>query len=178
MRDLTEDEAIALLKKYSSSEEMFQKILAHVKAVQKVALRIADGCAGVDVHTVSIGSLLHDIGRFQSPSGPQGIIHGVKGGEICRKEGLLEKYALICERHIGAGIPKEEIIKKKLPLPEKDFIPESPEEKIIAHADNLIFGTREGTFQEVVERYRRELGEEYAAAFIKLKEDVEKMTHG
>src|SRR3989338_7278903 len=64
MRLITEEQAISLLKKYAPSEEIFQKVLAHVKAVQKVALQIAERCPGVNMELIIIGSLLHDIGRF------------------------------------------------------------------------------------------------------------------
>ncbi|MBR9698864.1 HDIG domain-containing protein [Candidatus Woesearchaeota archaeon] len=166
---ISEQEAIALLKKYAPSEELFQKILDHVKTVQRAALRIAEKCKDINLDLIRIGSLLHDIGRFETHS----IQHGIKGAEIIRKEGLDEALARIAERHIGAGISKEDIKDQKLPLPEQDFIPETKEEKIIAHADNLIFGDREGTFEEVLERYKKELGEEHLPKFIKLKQEVE-----
>ena len=57
--------AIPTLKKYSTDNESFEKVLAHVKAVQKVALRIASKFDDVDLEIIKIGSLLHDIGRFK-----------------------------------------------------------------------------------------------------------------
>lgn len=165
---ISEKQAITLLKKYSTSETAFNKVLNHVKAVQKVALRIASRHKDIDMNIIRIGSLLHDIGRFTAT---EKITHGIIGAEILRKEGL-ESLARICERHIGAGITKEEIIEKKLPLPKKDFVPKTKEEKIIAHADNLIFGDKEVSFDKVVERFRKELGEYSIKKFIKLKNDV------
>jgi uncharacterized protein (TIGR00295 family) len=174
MKEITEEEAIALLRKYSDSEEHFNKVLAHVKAVQKVAIRIAEKVKGIDMYKIRIGSILHDIGRFSCPPGKDTCKHGHLGAEILRKEGL-DDIAEIAAKHLGAGIRKEDIDKQALPLPSMDFVPETMEEKIIAHADNLIFGDREGTFEEVVERYRKELGEEYVSRLNKLKKEVEEM---
>jgi uncharacterized protein len=81
----------------------------------------------------------------------------------------------VAERHLGAGIPKDEIIKQKLDLPLKDFVPVSVEEKIISHADNLVFGDREGTMEEVIERYETELGNEHADKVKELADEVEAM---
>ncbi len=43
----------------------------------------------------------------------------------------LERHALVAERHIGLGITREEIIRQQLPLPRRDMLCESLEEKII-----------------------------------------------
>ncbi|MBW2999418.1 HDIG domain-containing protein [Candidatus Woesearchaeota archaeon] len=172
---MDEKEAIELLKKYSPNDEVFEKVLSHSKKVQEIALRIAKQIPGVDVEFVKTASLLHDIGRFACPPHTkESIRHGVAGAEILRKEGL-EKHALVAERHLGAGIPKEEIIKQKLDLPLKDFVPVSVEEKIICHADNLVFGDREGTMEEVIERYEAELGKEYGEKVKELADEVEAM---
>ena len=166
-------EAIRLLRKYSNDENSYQKVLNHVKAVQKVALRIASKIPGIDIEKLKIACLLHDIGRFKA-TGKDSIRHGILGGEILRNENL-EEFARFAECHIGVGITKEDIIKQKLNLPEKDFIPKTREEKILAHADNLIFGDREGSLQEVIERYKKELGEAYVDRIKKLKKDIDEM---
>lgn len=174
MKEITEKEAINLLKKYAPSEEAFHKVLNHVKAVQKVAIRIASKCHGVDMYTIKIGSLLHDIGRLICPPGNEGIKHGIVGGKILRKEGLPD-MARIAERHIGAGITKKDIIEQNLPLPKRDFLPETKEEKIIAHADNFIFDEQERCFDDVTNRFRNELGEKYVQRIKRLKEEVDRM---
>lgn len=169
----SEKEAIALLKKYSDSKESFDYVLAHVKAVRKLALKIAKKCPDVDIEIVSIGSLLHDIGRFHKLTGKDRIKHGIIGAQILRKEGLHESLARICERHIGVGILACDIEKQQLPLPKKDFVPETKEEKIIAHADNHVFGSVEKSFEDVLDRFVRELGDEHVARAIALKKEIE-----
>ena len=80
---------------------------------------------------MSIGALLHDIGRALSHD----ITHGFKGANILRKEGLPENVALIVERHVLGGFTSSEAL--HLGLPPKDFLPTTLEEKIVCVADKL-----------------------------------------
>ena len=59
----------------------------------------------------------------------------------------------IIERHIGAGITKDEA--KILGLPEKSYVPQTLEEKIVAHADNLISGTKEVDIDFVIKKWKK-----------------------
>ena len=174
MANITEVKAIVLLKKYAPDEHVCDIVLRHVKAVEKVATRIALQCKNVDLEFVKTAALLHDIGRFKTGKGKHGINHGIIGAEILRNEGLDERYALVCERHIGVGIRKKDVVEQKLPLPEQDFVPETNEEKIIAYADNLAEGKECRIVEEkdIVERYRKELGEEHAKRVIKFHDDI------
>jgi len=166
---MDEKETIALLKEAAGDDkEAFERVLAHVKAVQKVALRIAEKVSGINLETVRIGSLLHDIGRFSG----NGIDHGIKGAEILRNKGL-ETFARIAETHIGAGINEQDIEEQKLDIPKKDYTPKTKEEKIIAHADNLIFGAEERPFQAVYDRFEKEISIKIAERCKKLKEEIE-----
>ncbi|HLC96284.1 MAG TPA: HD domain-containing protein [Candidatus Nanoarchaeia archaeon] len=173
MQDITEAQAIGLLKKHSRNEVSFTRVLGHVKAVQELALEIAKDIPGVDIEYIRIGSLLHDIGRFDTwPDRVQQ--HGIVGAEICRKEGI-PQYASICERHLGAGISKQDIIDQKLDLPLKEYVPITKEEKIITHADNLIAGSKRITLQQCLDRWEKELGHKVAEKVKALAEEVEGM---
>jgi len=68
------------------------------------------------------------------------------GREILEKEGL-PKHGLVCERHIGVGISKAEIISQNLPLPARDMLLLSHEEKIICLADKF-FGKSSGNLSK------------------------------
>jgi len=111
-----------------------EKVINHCCAVRDVAVRIAKK-ANANVPLVEAGALLHDIGR----STTHGVMHAVEGVKIARRYGLPLDIMYIIERHLGAGIPQDEAI--QLGLPPKDYLPETLEEKIVAHADNLIHGT-------------------------------------
>ena len=63
----------------------------------------------------------------------------------------------IIERHIGAGITESEA--EKLGLPKKSYVPETIEEKIVAHADNLTSGSREVDLDFVIAKWQRNIDE-------------------
>ena len=121
-------EALALLKKYGASED----VIRHVKKVRDYAVEIAEQNPSADRELVEAGALLHDIGRART----HGIDHAVAGAEILRSEDVDERIVRIVERHVGAGLTKDEAV--YLGLPPKDYLPETIEEKIVCHADNLI----------------------------------------
>ncbi len=149
-----------------------RRIFEHCKEVAKLAFEISERInADVDKRTILLGAFLHDIGRCKTHS----IKHGVVGAEIARKLGVEEKIAKIIERHIGAGIDKNEA--KKLGLPEKDYIPESLEEKIVAYADKLIYGVKRISFEEALERFKNILGEDHASVkrFIRLHKEISEL---
>ena len=122
---------IELLKKENTPEN----VINHCKAVYKKAMKIASNFDNVNVDLIKKGALLHDIGRSKT----HGITHAIEGVKIAKKYGYSEDVLNIIERHIGAGITKEEAI--GLGLPEKYYMPQTLEEKIVAHADNLISGS-------------------------------------
>jgi tRNA (cytidine56-2'-O)-methyltransferase len=120
-------ECIQLLRDQGCSES----VVKHCQAVRDLAGQIAL-CAKADVELVEVGSLLHDIGRGKT----HGITHAIVGAGIARSLDLPSEIVNIIERHLGAGIPREEAV--SLGLPDKDLIPITLEEKIVTHADNLI----------------------------------------
>lgn len=173
--EMNEEKAIELLRKYAPDKRTFKIVLAHCKKGQEIALRIAADIPKADKEFIKVASILHDIGRFKCPpKTKENIKHGIIGAEILRKEGL-DKYARVAERHLGAGITKDDIKKQKLNLPLKDYVPKTIEEKIIAYADNLVFGNKEGTIQHVIERFSKEIGKECAERVKKLHNEIEKL---
>ena len=170
---LTEKEAIGLLKKYSPDKKSLDAVLAHSMAVQRIALRIARKVPKADIEFIRVATILHDIGRFKYKPGNKDMIkHGIEGAKILLNKGIDKSFANVCERHLGCGINKKDIKEQKLPLPIKCYVPYSINEKIISYADSLVFGSREGTKKEVVNRYRKELGERYAERFKKQHEEI------
>ena len=115
-------------------------VIAHCKKVAMVASRYKG--ESVDKELVYAGSMMHDIGRSVTHS----IEHASIGGNICHKLNISKEITHIVERHTGAGLSEDESV--LLGLPPKQVIPETLEEKIVAHADNLVKGTREISIYE------------------------------
>ena len=174
---MNEKEAIDLLKKSGCSPD----VIEHCKIVASYAREIAFDirkCAlkrgvqvNIDIDLVFAGGLLHDIGRSKT----HGIFHAVEGAGIALNYGLDKKLVNIIERHIGAGIPEEEAV--DLGLPAKDYVPLTLEEKIVAHADNLVSGTRVGSPDELVARLmKKDLDEKIIQRIIELNNEICAMT--
>ena len=155
------DECLEMLSKCGCSDE----VIRHCKAVRDLAVRIAKK-AGADVDLVEAGALLHDIGRCIT----HGVPHGIEGGKIARKLELPDEVVHIIERHIGAGLPAKEA--KKLGLPERDFIPETLEEKIVCHADNLVDNNETQNIEYEVERALNDGFESYARRLVALHREL------
>ena len=155
---------IEILKK----EKTPPNVIDHSVAVCKKAFEIAQNFPQANLELIEKGALLHDIGRSRT----HGIKHAVAGVEIAREYGYSEDVLNIIERHIGAGITKEEA--KNLGLFEKSYVPQSLEEKIVTHADNLISGTKEVDVDFVIEKWksRMENPDDNIKRLIKLDEEL------
>ena len=138
---------IELLERENTPEN----VIDHCKAVYKKAMEIAANFDNVDYDLIRKGALLHDIGRSKTHS----IKHAIEGVEIAKKYGYSEDVLNIIERHIGAGITEEESV--KLGLPKKSYLPQTLEEKIVAHADNLISGSEEVDVDFVIRKWKRRI---------------------
>ena len=151
------------------------EVVAHCLAVRDVAIRIATSIyrtgTGVDLDLVAAGSVLHDIGR----SITHGMGHADAGGTICRNLGLDDRICHIVERHIGAGLTADE--RRTLGLPAADRLPVTLEEKIVAHADNMVKGTRVISRDEFIASLER-FPESTRMRFIHLAEELDLLSSG
>lgn len=119
-------------------------LLSHSRAVAAEALAIA-ARKGLPLAAgdIEAAAMLHDIGiiRTHAPSiDCHGTLpylcHGVAGADILRAAGAPERYALVAERHTGAGLTHDEIVAAELPLPlDRSYMPESLLEQLICYAD-------------------------------------------
>ena len=157
----TPERCIELLQENGCSDE----VIKHCMAVRDVAVRIAKK-ANADIKLVEAGALLHDIGRSKTHE----ILHAVEGVRIARRIGLPLSILYIIERHLGAGISKEEAV--KLGLPEKDYIPETLEEKIVAHADNLIQNCKRQKIEDEIRQAKEKGLEQVAQRLISLHKEL------
>jgi len=138
-------------KELLQKEHTPENVISHCEAVYQKAMKIASNFDNVDTDLIRKGALLHDIGRSKTHD----ITHAIVGVEIAKKYGYNQDVLNIIERHIGAGITEEE--SKKLGLPEKSYIPQTLEEKIVAHADNLVSGSEEVDVEYVIKKWKRRI---------------------
>ncbi|MBR4526994.1 MAG: HD domain-containing protein [Bacteroidaceae bacterium] len=132
-------------KYYAGQPELEQILLKHSEDVAQKVLEIAEAHPEfhLDSQFLYEAAMLHDIGILyvDAPGicchGTKPYIcHGMLGAELLRNEGL-PAHARVAERHTGTGLTKEEILRQSLPLPPRDFVPETLEEKIICYADKF-----------------------------------------
>ncbi|HEY9551500.1 MAG TPA: HD domain-containing protein [Prevotella sp.] len=150
----------ALINKYyTTNNELKHILLTHSRCVANKALHLLDRHPelNADRRFVEEAAMLHDIGiikcnapGIQCHGTEPYICHGILGAELLRHEGY-ERHARVCERHTGAGITLQQIETRKLPLPHRDFSPETIEEQLICYADKFFSKThldREKTMEQ------------------------------
>ena len=125
-------------------------LLTHSRSVADKALWIADKHPELNLDKAFLeeAAMLHDIGIFLTDApgifcfgDKPYICHGYLGADLLREEGF-PRHALVCERHTGAGISAESIIKQDLPIPHREMLPVSMEEQVICFADKFFSKTR------------------------------------
>lgn len=149
---------------YSNNPALLATVLRHSENVARKALTCAE-IKGLDIDRdfVYCASMLHDIGvvKCHAPAilcnGDNNYIcHGIEGRKILEKEGL-HKIALVCERHTGSGLSKAEIKKNGLPLPLRDMMPITLEEKLICYADKFFSKSGDLDKEKTIEEIQNQL---------------------
>ncbi len=151
---------------YPAEPKLKELLFTHSRCVADKALGLGrrlmlkDPSLNLNLQFIEEAAMLHDIGIQNCDA--HGIYcygdlpyicHGVEGSRILAEAGLF-RHALVCERHTGSGLTAEEIEEEALPLPARDMLPVTPEEKIICYADkffskNPLSLRREKTLEEV-----------------------------
>ena len=160
---------------YRKSPKLRKLLIRHSKDVAdkalSVALRHPELC--IDRQFVFEAAMLHDIGVFKTKAhaihcfGDEPYMrHGILGADLLRNEGL-PRHALVCERHIGVGLTKDDILARNLPLPYADFVPVSIEEQVVCFADCFFSKTKPekekpvGVIQRELEKYGSRVREQF-----------------
>jgi len=125
-----------------------KRVVIHCATVRAVAEEIAKGIPIANMKLVIAGALLHDIGRSQIHS----IMHAYVGAQIAAEHGLSQEIVDIIRKHTGAGLDQEDV--RELGLPPGDYMPRTLEEKIVAHADNMVSDNRVVVHQFSVDKLR------------------------
>jgi len=173
---------------YDPGSELYHVLVVHSVLVARRARQIAEEyllrhpAAGIDLDFLTEAALLHDIGisechapRIRCEGGEPYIRHGVIGSRILQEAGL-PRHALVCERHTGAGITMEEVVQLHLPLPEKDYLPVSLEEKIVCVADKFFGKTPSKLWtkekNEKVEKSLAKHGQAVLERWLRLRNEI------
>lgn len=141
----TRDECFKILRSVGCPEQVIDHVLVVTELALLISNRFIEIGIKVDLELINAGGLLHDIGRANT----HGVTHAVEGSKLAKKLGLPKEIVKIIERHIGAGILKEDA--KVLGLPIKDYTPRTLEERIISHADNLVEHNKRVKIQRSIE---------------------------
>lgn len=169
-------DAQRIIDKYYPEDDQLRRIfLSHSGSVADMAVSIAERHPELRADTAFVreAALLHDIGIFlcDAPSiachGTEPYIrHGLLGARLMRGEGY-PRHARVCERHTGAGISLRNILAQQLPLPHRDFLPETVEEQIVCFADKFFSKTHLGVCRtpEQARAKLQRFGEEGLARF-------------
>lgn len=149
-------------REYPPGTALFETFVVHSYLVAKLACELARS-SGADVTFVYEAAWLHDIGiKYTDAPGINCVgsepylRHGVIGRALCDEAGL-PRHGLVCERHVGTGLSAQEIERDGLPLPIRDMLCESLEEKVVCYAD-LFYSKSSAerfTFERVIERIDR-----------------------
>ena len=150
-------------------------VLDHARAVEGLAVAMARAAKAsgnmVDEPLVSMGALLHDIGRSVS----HGVDHASIGARILREDHWPPPLVDIVERHTGAGIDEAEAA--QLGLPVKDYTPRTLEERLVAHADNLLSGVKRLDLGQVLEKYHAQGLDDAGAKIERLHRELGQLLH-
>ena len=159
------DPLLIIDKYYPKGSSLRFILLTHSEQVKNKALAIAKKHPELKIDTqfVAEAAMLHDIGIFLCDSprifchgNHKYIEHGYLGSDLLKSEGL-PKHALVCERHTGVGLTLETIIKANLPLPHREMLPVSIEERLICYADKF-YSKSQLDEAHSIERIRTHLG--------------------
>jgi uncharacterized protein/tRNA (cytidine56-2'-O)-methyltransferase len=142
-----------------------RRVILHCCTVRTVAEEMARG-TGADMDLVIAGAMLHDIGRSRDHS----IFHAVVGAEMGERLGLPKELTEIIRKHTGAGLDRTDA--EEFGLPPGDYIPCTIEEKMVAHADNLVSDDRLVAHTFSSERLRRKGGVRGAERMERLHQEL------
>lgn len=156
------DKVALIFDKYCADNPQLHRLLeTHCRNVALLALQTGVN-AGLefDAEFTAEAALLHDIGVVQCAApgihchGPLPYIcHGVAGRALLEKEGW-PRHALVCERHTGAGITIQEIEQQHLPLPRRQMLPLTIEEKLICYADKFYSKSGDPNYRKPLDRVK------------------------
>lgn len=158
--DILTDRTYKIIDKYyTPGTALYETLTVHSMKVREKAFECINRRGlEIDKDFVAEAAMLHDIGilRCDAPDiyctgNLPYICHGIEGRAILEAEGL-PRHALVCERHTGSGLSVDDIISQELPLPHRDMLPISLEEKLICYADKFFSKSGDIREEKTIER--------------------------
>jgi uncharacterized protein len=176
---------IEIIEKFYVPKTLLYNItVKHGLQVAEKAIAVADRLEHLkpDRNFIYESAMLHDIGivftdmsRLGSYGNHPYIVHGILGRAMLEKQGLL-RHGMVCERHIGVGLTKEDILRQNLPLPLRDMVPVTLEEKIVCYSDKFFSKTlsdkKEKTKEEIIQSLSR-FGRDKVEKFLSWMDEFE-----
>ncbi len=134
---ISEEQALELLKKYIKKEKRIKHSIGVAEAAYKLAKKIKQHHTELNLNPekVKIAALLHDIGRETEGD------HEINSVNILKKEGLNEIEDIV----MHGTMYEISILRGK---ENKEFLPTTIENKIVAYADCLFFHEEGMTLKE------------------------------
>ncbi len=160
-------QALQLLSESGCQANVTKHCIAVARLAVETANIIKKKGLPIDLVTVEIGALLHDIGRSRT----HGIDHVIEGVKIAEKNGLPVTVVNVIRRHIGGGITLEEARGLGWPI-DDSYIPSTLEEKIVAYADKLIDNGHRIPIELTIKQFRKMGLPEAAERVSKLHEEI------
>lgn len=171
----------ALHLKYAASKKAFLIVFSHCQIIWEIAQQlITKNKLPVNKSLVKAGAFLHDIGVYTLVD-KNGVFdeanyikHGIEGYRILKGEGLPKEICRIAERHTGVGLNKKTIIKQKLPLPQKNYLAKTIEERLIMYADKFHSKPYKFNSFETYSKKAKKFGPENETKFIAFSKEFGK----
>ncbi|MCB9789714.1 phosphohydrolase [Candidatus Nomurabacteria bacterium] len=145
---------MTIIKKYISEEEQLYDIyMSHVERVADRAVVIAQriGLSRLEQEFIYDAGMLHDIGVVEVYAPDIGcngglpyIQHLIVGKRILDEEGM-PHHGNVALRHCSPKFTMDNIKRRKIPLPEGNYLPQNIYEIIISYAD--LFYTKNPCYQ-------------------------------
>lgn len=132
-------------KRYAQNDFIFKLIYEHCQIVAEIAAWcVQQKNLSVDDDLLRASCLLHDIGTYAlfDAKGLDGNEHNYKqhavfGAALALEEGFDSKIADNIRTHVLMGLTKKEIIEGNFGMPQKDYLPETIEARLLCYADRF-----------------------------------------
>lgn len=159
---------LALLKKAGCSEDVIAHSIAVSSLAEEIGVKLLSKGIDLDIELIIKGALLHDVGRAVTHD----VTHVIEGVKLAENFSLEPEVIGIIKTHVGAGITFKEA--RQLGFPLGTYVPQTIEQKIVAHADNLVKGNKRISLQTRIEHMKKENMSDYIIKrIVRLASEIE-----